>query len=156
MRKLLVLAFAVFLVSACSGGTDSAGGSETTGASTTEPVTEPGELGLAGGATFSGTFATEPGVGPGEISFVLDSEGTRIVSAIIDPALDEFACPTGVIISGGGISGTYTPGIAIEGGSFDSGDWSGVFGSPSEAHGTYSLQDSFDCPYEVAWTATSE
>ena len=57
---------------------------------------------------------------------------------------------------GGGISGTYTPGIAIEDGSFDNGDWSGVFDSSTEAHGTYSLEDSFDCPYEVAWTATSE
>jgi len=156
VRRLLVLVLAVFLVSACGGGDDSTGGSETTGASTTEPVTAPGEPALAGGATFGGTFATEPGVGPGEISFVLDGEGKRIVSAIIDPALDEFACPTGVIISGGGISGTYTPGIAIEGGSFDKGDWSGVFDSSTEAHGTYSLQDSFDCPYEVAWTATSE
>ena len=156
MRRVLLLALALFLISACGGGDDSTGGAETTGASTTEPVTEPGDLGLAGGATFSGTFAAEPGVGPGEISFVLDGEGKRIVSAIIDPALDEFACPTGVVISGGGISGTYTPGIAIEGGSFDTGDWSGVFDSSTEAHGTYSLQDSFDCPYEVAWTATSE
>jgi hypothetical protein len=150
LRKFLVFVFALLLVSACGGGTDS------TGATDTAPVTGPGGSELAGGATFSGTFATEPGVGPGEISFVLDSEGRLIVSAIIDPALDEFACPTGVIISGGGISGTYTPGIAIEGGSFDNGDWSGVFDSSTEAHGTYSLEDSFDCPYEVAWTATSE
>jgi len=156
MRRLLIPALALFLVSACGGGDDWTGGVETTGASTTESVTEPGESGLAGGATFSGTFATEPGVGPGEISFVLDGEGERIVSAIIDPALNQFACPTGVIISGGGISGTYTPGIAIEAGSFDTGDWSGVFDSSTKAHGTYSLQDSFDCPYEVAWTATSE
>jgi hypothetical protein len=156
MRKFLLLATVPLLLSACGGSTDSSGGSETTGTSTTESVTEPGELELAGGATFSGSFATEPGVGPGEMSFVLDGEGKRIVSAIINPALNEFACPTGVIISGGGISGTYTPGIAIEGGSFDNGDWSGVFDSSTEAHGTYSLQDSFDCPYEVTWTATSE
>jgi hypothetical protein len=156
MRRVLLPALALLLVSACGGGNDSTGGAEITGTSTTESVTEPGELELAGGATFSGTFATEPGVGPGEISFVLDGEGKRIVSAIIDPALDELACPTGVIVSGGGISGTYTPGIAIEGGAFDNGDWTGVFDSSSEAHGTYSLEDSFDCPYEVAWTATSE
>jgi len=145
---------ALFLVSACGGGDDSTGGSQTTGTSGTETVAGPGDL--AGGATFSGTFTAEPGMGPGEISFVLDGEGKRIVSAIIDPALDEFICPTGVVISGGGISGTYTPGIAIEGASFDKGDWSGVFVSSTEAHGTYSLEDSFDCPYEVAWTATSE
>lgn len=150
MRKLLVLVFVLLLVSACGGGTDS------TGATDTAPEAGPGGSEPAGGATFSGTFATEPGVGPGEISFVLDGEGKRIVSAIIDPALDEFACPTGVIISGGGISGTYTPGIAIEGGSFDKGDFAGVFDSSTEAHGTYSLEDSFDCPYEVTWTATSE
>lgn len=156
MGKILIPALALFLVSACGGGDDSTGGVETTAASMTESVIEPGELALAGGATFSGTFATAPGVGPGEISFVLDGEGKRIVSAIIDPALNEFACPTGVIISGGGISATYTPGIAVEVGSFDSGDFSGVFDSSTEAHGTYSLQDSFDCPYEVVWTATSE
>lgn len=150
MRRLLLAAFALFLVSACGGGADS------TGATDTAPEAGPGESELAGGATFSGTFATEPGVGPGEISFVLDGEGKRIVSAIIDPALNEFACPTGVTISGGGISGTYTPGIAIEGGSFDEGDFGGVFDSSTEAHGTYSLEDSFDCPYEVTWTATSE
>jgi hypothetical protein len=164
MRKLLVLVFVLLLVSACGGSTDPSGGSETTGISTTESVTESvttesvtesSELELAGGATFNGTFATEPGVGPGAISFVLDGEGKLIVSAIIDPALKEFACPTGVIISGGGISGTYNPGIAIESGAFDKGDWSGVFDSSTEAHGTYSLQDSFDCPYEVSWTATS-
>lgn len=149
MRQLLVLMFVLLLVSAC-GGTDS------TGATNTEPVAGASESELAGGATFSGTFTTEPGAGPGEISFVLDGEGKRIVSAIIDPGLKEFACPTGVIISGGGISGTYTPGIAIEGGAFDSGDWSGVFDSSTAAHGTYSLQASFDCPYEVTWTATSE
>ena len=114
-----------------------------------------GGLDLVGGAEFSGTFETEPGVGPGEIRFVLDESGERIVSAVIDPALDEFACPTGVIISGGGISGTYTPGIAIADGSFDNGDWSGVFVSSREANGTYSLQDAFDCPYEIAWSATS-
>jgi hypothetical protein len=121
MRKLLVLVFVLLLVSACGGSTDPSGGSETTGISTTESVTESvttesvtesSELELAGGATFNGTFATEPGVGPGAISFVLDGEGKLIVSAIIDPALKEFACPTGVIISGGGISGTYNPGIA--------------------------------------------
>lgn len=150
MRKLSVLVFVVVFVSACGGGTDS------TGATDTPPDTGPGASELAGGATFSGTFATEPGAGPGEISFVLDSEGKRIVSAIINPALNAFACPTGVVISGGGISGTYTPGIAIEGGAFDSGDFSGVFDSSTAAHGTYSLQDSFDCPYEVTWTATSE
>jgi len=54
-----------------------------------------------------------------------------------------------VTISGGGLSGTYTRGIAIEGDSFDGCDWRGVFDSATEAHGTYSLQDSFDCPYEV-------
>jgi hypothetical protein len=151
MKKVLLLALALFLVSACGGGDGSTGGTEATGAST-----PPGELELGGGATFRGAFAIEPGVGPGEMSFVLDGEGKLIVSAIIDPALDEFACPTGVIISGGGISGTYTPGIAIEGGSFDEGDFAGVFDSSTEAHGTYSLEDSFDCPYEVDWTATSE
>ena len=155
MRKLVVLTLVVLLVSACGGGTDSPAGSEPAGTSSTEPASGSGELDLIGGATFTGTFETGPGVGPGAISFVLDDAGERIVSAIIDPALDEFACPTGVIISGGGISGTYTPGIAIEGGSFDSGDWTGVFDSSTEAHGTYNLQDSFDCPHEVAWTATS-
>ena len=156
MRRLLLPALVLLLVSACGGGTDSTGGAETTGASTTASVTEPGGQGPAGGATFSGAFATEPGVGPGEISFVLDGEGKRIVSAIIDPALNEFACPTGVLISGGGISATYTPGIAIEGGSFNQGDFSGVFDSSTAAHGTYRLEESFDCPYEVTWTATSE
>jgi len=73
----------------------------------------------------------------------------RIVSSI-DPALNEFACPTGVTISGGGLSGTYTPGIAIEGDSFDGGDWRGVLDLATEAHGTHRLQDSFDCPCEVA------
>jgi hypothetical protein len=148
-RFVVVLVFVLLLVPACGGGNDS------TGATDTAPVAEPGGSELAGGATFNGTFATEPGVGPGAISFVLDGEGKLIVSAIIDPALKEFACPTGVIISGGGISGTYNPGIAIESGAFDKGDWSGVFDSSTEAHGTYSLQDSFDCPYEVSWTATS-
>ena len=150
MRKVLVLMFALLLVSACGGGTDS------TGATDTAPVAGPGESDPAGGATFSGTFAVEPGVGPGEISFVLDGEGALIISAIIDPALDEFACPAGMIISGGGISATYTPGIAIEAGSFDGGSLSGTFDSSTEAHGTYDLEDSFDCPYELTWTATSE
>jgi hypothetical protein len=156
MRKLLVLVLVLLLVSACGGGTESTGGTDSVGTSDTESATTSGELELAGGATFSGTFATEPGVGPGEISFVLSGEGKLIVSAIINPALKEFACPTGVTISGGGISGTYIPGIAIEGGAFDSRDFSGVFDSSTAAHGTYSLQASFDCPYEVTWTATSE
>ena len=26
----------------------------------------------------------------------------------------------------------------------------------SKSDGTYSLEDSFDCPYELTWTATSE
>ena len=150
MRKLPVLIFVGLVVSACGGG------DEPTGATDTAPAVGIGGSEPAGGATFSGTFATEPGVGPGEISFVLDGEGKRIVSAIINPELNEFACPTGVSISGGGISGTYTPGIAIEGGAFDSGDFSGVFDSSTVAHGTYNLEDSFDCPYEVTWTATSE
>lgn len=156
MRRVLLLALVLLLVSACGGGDDSTGGTETTGASTTEAVTQPGELDLAGGATFSGTFAAEPGVGPGEISFVLDGEGKLIVSAIIDPGLNEFACPNGTRITGGGTSNTYTPGIAIEAGSFEGGDLSGVFDSSTEAHGSYSLQGSFDCLYEVTWTATSE
>jgi hypothetical protein len=150
MRKLSVLVFVMVFVSACGGGTDS------TGATNTAPDTVAGASEPAGGATFSGTFATEPGAGPGEISFVLDGEGKRIVSAIINPALNEFACPTGVVISGGGISGTYTPGIAIEGGAFDGEGFGGSFDSSTEAHGTYSLQNSFDCPYELTWTATSE
>lgn len=110
----------------------------------------------AGGAEFTGTFDTGPGFGPGEISFVLDDTGDRIVSAVIDPALNEFTCPTGVTISGGGLTGTYTPGIAIQGNSFDNGTWSGTFDSSTEAHGSYDLQEAFDCPYLVTWAATSE
>lgn len=87
---------------------------------------------------------------------MLDDTGGAIVTAIIDPALSQFPCPTGVTISGGGISATYTPGIAIEDGAFDNGDWTGVFDSATEAHGTYDLSNSFDCHYELEWTALSE
>ena len=150
MRRLLLLALTLSLIAACGSGDDSSG------TSGTETSAQSDALELAGGATFSGTFDTEPGVGPGAISFVLDGEGKLIVSAIIDPGLSEFACPTGAVISGGGTSNTYTPGIAIDSGSFEGRDLSGVFDSSIAAHGTYSLQGSFDCPYEVTWTATSE
>ncbi len=132
MRKFLLLASALLLVSACGGGSA-----------------------RTGGATFTGTFETEPGVGPGEISFVLDDTGDRIVSAVVDPGLNQFSCPTGVTISGGGMSSTFTPGIEIEGDAFDAFGLSGEFDSPTVARGTYDLQDSFDCPYVLTWSATS-
>lgn len=132
MRRLLLLASALLLVSACGGGSS-----------------------RIGGATFTGAFETEPGVGPGEISFVLDDTGDRIVSAVVDPALDQFSCPTGVRISGGGMSSTFTPGIVIEGDSFDAFGLSGEFDSPTVVRGTYDLRDSFDCPYVLTWSASS-
>lgn len=150
MRKFVCLISCLFVFSACGSDTDLI---DASGPASTAGI---GGLELAGGATFAGAFEPEAGIGPGLISFTLDADGERIVSAIIDPALREFACPSGVIISGGGISGTYTPGIAIEGGVFDKGDWRGVFDSPTQAHGVYNLKDSFDCLYEIPWTATSE
>ncbi|MDO8392580.1 MAG: hypothetical protein Q7V57_19065 [Actinomycetota bacterium] len=146
MTRRSIVSVVALVVVAAACGSDSDKSSTTDGSAS--------GFDLSGGAVFSGTFATGPGVGPGEISFVLDESGERIVRAVINPALDSFACPTGVLISGGGITGTYTPGIVIIDGSFDNGDWNGVFDSSTEAHGKYSLQDSFDCPYEVAWTAT--
>jgi len=135
MRRTLVLVAVLLLsVSGCGGG-----GS-----------------GRAGGSEFRGTFEVEPGVGPGEISFVLDSSGDRIVSAVIDPGLDQFQCPTGARISGGGISSTFTPGIEIQDDRFEVSGWSGEFDSAMEAHGTYSLQSTYDCPYTLNWTASSE
>ena len=132
MRRLLLLASALILVSACGGGSS-----------------------RAGGATFSGTFEIEPGVGPGEISFVLDDTGDRIVSAVIDPGLNQLSCPTRVRISRGGMSSTSIPGIEIKGDSFDTFGLSGEFDSPTVARGTYDLQGSYECPYVLTWSATN-
>jgi len=133
MRRAAVVVALVMTAAACGGGS---GGRE-------------------GGASFSGTFDVEPGVGPGEVSFVLDETGDRIVSAVIDPGLDGFACPTGVRISGGGVTSTYTPGVEIEGDSFETFGWSGTFDSATEVHGEYDLQPAYDCPYTLTWSAST-
>lgn len=76
-------------------------------------------------------------------------------SAVIDPGLEGFACPTGVRISGGGVPSTCTPGVEIEGDSFETFGWSGTFDSATEVHGEYDLQPANDCPYTLMWSASS-
>lgn len=156
MRRKAMFGLALMLVVAACGDDSSVQDSTTTApAATVTTTTEATAVTRAGGALFTGTFETGPGFGPGEITLLLGDSGDTIVTITIDPALNAFACPNGVTVSGG----AYATGgdLAID--SSDSFDLynglSGVFDSATTVHGSYDLEYDFNCAYVLDWAATS-
>jgi hypothetical protein len=156
MRGKVTLGLVLMLVVTACGDDSGVQDSTTAPAATVTTTTAATVATRAGGALFTGTFEAGPGFGPGEITLLLGDSGDTIVTITIDPALNGFACPNGVTVSGG----AYATGgdLAID--SSDSFDLynglSGVFDSATQVHGTYDLDYDFNCAYVLEWTATSQ
>lgn len=108
-----------------------------------------------GGTRYVGFFESGPGHGPGEITLVLDGTGQAISEIVYSAGLDEFVCPNGRTLSGGGwaVGGT----LPIVDDTFDlSIGLAGVFVSATEVQGTYDMEYDYGCDQVLTWTATSQ